>query len=115
MDARQAALKAVDAELVRAGMLDQAGSPTEKIIAELSWERVEWLSTPGLLVKGCLDRCDVCEPALQRQIELELEHQSLRNKLLERQIELLDKAQEYRCCPWPEHHEHGKGDEEEEV
>jgi hypothetical protein len=99
VDARLAALKAVDADLKKAGMIDAQGNPAEKLVAELSWERVEWLPTAGLLVKGCLDRCDTCEPALKRQIELELERQALENKLLERQIELLDKAHEYRCCP----------------
>jgi hypothetical protein len=99
VDARLAALKAVDADLTKAGMIDAQGNPAEKLVAELSWERVEWLPTAGLLVKGCLDRCDTCEPALKRQIELELERQALENKLLERQIELLDKAHEYRCCP----------------
>lgn len=97
---RDAALQAVDAELVKAGILTkESGEPTEKIIKELSWERKEWLPTPGLLVKGCLDECDTCEPALRKQISLELEHQSLQNQLLSRQIELLDQAQEYRCCP----------------
>jgi hypothetical protein len=28
-----------------------------------------------------------------------LERKELENKLLQRQIELLDKSQEYRCCP----------------
>jgi len=36
---------------------------------------------------------------LQRKMQLELTRQDLENKLLARQIELLDKAQEYRCCP----------------
>jgi hypothetical protein len=97
---RQAALAAVDKELVEAGLLDaRSGKPTEKIIAELSWEREELLPTPGLMVKGCLDECDTCEPALKRQIELELEEHALRNKMLGRQVELLENAQEYRCCP----------------
>ena len=97
---RHAAVKAVDAELVKAGLIEEAtGQPNEKVIAELSWDRKEWLPTPGILVKGCLDECDTCEPALQKQIGLELEHQKLQNQLLSRQIELLDKAQEYRCCP----------------
>jgi hypothetical protein len=34
-----------------------------------------------------------------RKIQLELDEMELRNKLLQRQIDLLDKAQEYRCCP----------------
>ena len=38
-------------------------------------------------------------PELQRKIQLELDEKELRNKLLQRQIDLLDKAQEYRCCP----------------
>ncbi len=37
--------------------------------------------------------------ALEREIELDLERQRLENELLKRQIELLDKAQGYRCCP----------------
>ena len=32
-------------------------------------------------------------------MKLQLDHLELENKLLARQIELLDKAQEYRCCP----------------
>jgi hypothetical protein len=108
VNARQAALEAVDDDLKKAGVLDAKGNPSEKLIAELSWEREEWLPTPGLLVKGCLDECDTCEPALKREIELELEHQELRNRMLERQIELLDNAQEYRCCPGGEEEE---GDE----
>jgi hypothetical protein len=100
VDTRQAALTAIDDELVKAGLLDaKSHEPTSRIIAELSWEREELLPTPGIQVKGCLDRCDTCEPALKKKIELELEEQTFKNKLLERQIELLDKAQEYRCCP----------------
>jgi hypothetical protein len=51
-----------------------------------------------VIVKGCLDDCNTCEPALHRKIDLELEHARLQNELLKRQIELLDKSQEYRCC-----------------
>jgi len=93
------ALTAVRTDLAGAGMLDKDGSPSKKLIAELSWEKEEVLPTPGVLVKGCLDTCATCEPALQRQIELELERKKLENELLKRQVELLDKAQEYRCCP----------------
>jgi hypothetical protein len=52
-----------------------------------------------MLVRGCLDECDICEPAVMREIELDLERKALENKLLKRRIELLDQAQEYRCCP----------------
>jgi hypothetical protein len=34
-----------------------------------------------------------------RAIELDLERKALENELLKRRIELLDQAQEYRCCP----------------
>ena len=54
---------------------------------------------PGILVKGCLDDCDVCEPTLMKGIELDLEHKRLQNELLKKQIDLLEKSQEYRCCP----------------
>jgi hypothetical protein len=104
---REAALAKVDHELADAGLLElETGKPTERIVAELSWERQEVLPTPGVLVKGCLDECNTCEPALQREIELKLERKALENKLLSRQIELLEQSQEYRCCP-------GENEEEE--
>jgi hypothetical protein len=97
---RQAALKKVDTDLVAAGLLTAVGG-TVSPQAQKDFEVVteSCLPTPGIIVKGCIDTCDVCEPELQRKIELELEEQDLRNQLLKRQIELLDKAQEYRCCP----------------
>lgn len=91
-DARRAVLEAVDKELAAAGLLDDAGEVSEEAKERFGWERTVLLPTAGVVVKGCLDECNVCEPALQRRIELE-------NKLLERQIELLEKSQEYRCCP----------------
>lgn len=50
------------------------------------------LPTGGVIVKGCLDECDVCEPIVKERLQLE-------NDLLRKQIELLEKTQEYRCCP----------------
>ncbi|MDX1984700.1 MAG: hypothetical protein SFV51_30790 [Bryobacteraceae bacterium] len=96
---RAAALKQVDANLVKEGLLTPAGAvaPEAKRSFEVTVESC--LPTPGLIVKGCLDTCDVCEPELQKKITLELEEQELKNQLLKRQIELLDKSQEYRCCP----------------
>jgi hypothetical protein len=89
----------VDANLVAEGLLTPAGAvdPKAQKIFEVTVESC--IPTPGLIVKGCLDTCDVCEPELHQKIQLELKEQELKNKLLERQIELLDKAQEYRCCP----------------
>jgi hypothetical protein len=97
---RKAALEQVDKDLTEEGLLDKVGGAVSpKAQASFSWERTLQLPTPGILVKGYLDECDICEPALQKQIELELERKDLENKLLARQIDLLDKAQEYRCCP----------------
>jgi hypothetical protein len=96
---RKAALKLVDANLVTEGLLTPAGTvaPQAQKLFEVTLESC--LPTPGIIVKGCIDTCDVCEPELQKKIELELEEQELKNQLLKRQIELLDKSQEYRCCP----------------
>lgn len=99
MDTRNAAVTAVRAQLEKAGMVKADGAPTETLIAELSWEREELIPTGGLVVKGCLDECNVCEPSLEKSIELDLQHKALQNELLKRQIELLDKHSDYRCCP----------------
>ena len=99
-DVRRKVLEEVDRELIEQGILAADGEhPSEKIIAELSWKREEMLPTPGLLVKGCLDDCNICEPGVQTGIKLDLERRALENELLKRKIELLDQAREYRCCP----------------
>jgi len=98
--ARAKALAAVDQDLVKAGVLDEVGGKVSPaLVAELSFERTTCLPTQGILVKGCIDDCSVCEPTLEKSIELDLERKDLENKLLARQIELLEKSQEYRCCP----------------
>lgn len=93
------ALQEVDQSLIKERLIDKNGKVLDEVINELSFERVSSLPTPGLLVKGCLDECDTCEPALEKAIQLELEHKQLQNELLKKQIELLEKSQEYRCCP----------------
>jgi hypothetical protein len=94
-------MKKVDAELVRDGVLAQAGSDAvgAKLAAELNFERTFCLPTQGIVVKGCLDKCSTCEDSREKSIALDLERKALENKLLARRIELLDKSQEYRCCP----------------
>jgi hypothetical protein len=96
---RDAVLKAVDAELMREGLLTKDGQVSKEAKAQFGWEREIALPTAGIIVKGCLDECDTCERSLEREIELDLRRKELENELLKRQIELLDKAQEYRCCP----------------
>ena len=97
--ARDAALKAADAELIKEGLLTKTGQVSTEAQKLFGWTREVALPTAGIIVKGCLDECDTCEPALERSIELDLQRQHLENELLKRQIELLDQAQEYRCCP----------------
>jgi hypothetical protein len=97
--AKQRALTQVDQALVKQGLLGKNGRVTDELVTELSFERTTSLPTAGMLVKGCLDECNTCEPAFEQEIALEIEHKRLQNDLLKRQIELLDKSQEYRCCP----------------
>lgn len=103
---RAKALRVVDEDLVSAGLLDKVGGNLNpKLAAELSFEIKTCLPTPAILVKGGLDDCNVCEPALQTEIKLDLARKELENKLLAKQIELLEKSQEYRCCPAGEEEE----------
>ena len=97
---RAPALAAVDADLAAAGLIDpETGEATDEVKASFTFETTSSLPTPGMLVRGCLDACDICEPAVMREIELDLERKALENELLKRRIEILHRAQEYRCCP----------------
>jgi hypothetical protein len=78
--------------------------PNTKLVSkeaqqQFNFERKTSLPTAGVIVKGCLDTCNVCEPDLEKKIQLELDRLDLQNQLLKRQIDLLEKSQEYRCCP----------------
>lgn len=86
------ALKQVDEELAVSKLIDKEGKPTKETKQRIDFEREFSLPTAGIIVKGCLDECDVCEPVLKERMQLE-------NDLLRKQIELLEKSQEYRCCP----------------
>lgn len=100
---RAAALKQVDEDLVAKKLLDKVGgsvAPDAQALVE--FEEDSAMPTPGIVVKGCLDQCDICEPEVHRRIDLELERSELENALLRKQIDLLEKSQEYRCCPCPE-------------
>lgn len=94
-------LKKVDEDLVREGVLARAGSDEvgAKLAAELSFERTYCLPTQAIVIKGCIDACNVCEDARQKSIALDLVRKDLENRLLEKQIALLEKSQQYRCCP----------------
>lgn len=94
-------LKQVDDDLVKEGILARAGSDEvgAKLAAELNFERTYCLPTQGIVVKGCLDRCNTCEESRQKSIALDLVRKDLENQLLAKKIALLEKSQEYRCCP----------------
>lgn len=96
---REAAIKNVKEELVRTGVLDKNGKASETIKTTMSFQRESSIPTAGVVVKGYIDECDTCEPLLRERYELENVHLSLKNDLLKKQIELLEKSQEYRCCP----------------
>jgi hypothetical protein len=57
------------------------------------------LPTQAIYVDSILGKCSACEPYVERKQVLELQKLELENKKLEREIELLDKHQLYRCCP----------------
>src|SRR5262249_58120033 len=81
VDVRAAALKQVDQDLVKEGLLDKVGgnvSPAAK--KKFSFEIESALPTPVILVKGCLDECDVCETALKRSIKFVLEPKHFENE-----------------------------------
>ncbi len=96
---RQKALQQIDEDLIAAGVLDKNGKVSEETKRRFSFEQHSSLPTPGVLVKGCLDECDICEPTVMKEIELDLERKRLENELLQKKIALLEKSQEYRCCP----------------
>ena len=97
---RRQALQDVDKQLVAAKLLDKIdGKVSPEAQKRFSFELSSSLPTPGMLVKGCLDTCDICEPTLHQDIELDLERKRLENQRLSREIELMDKDQAHRCCP----------------
>ena len=96
---RAQALKQVQQELVQEGLLDKNGNVSIDAKKRYSFVRQSSLPTPGILVKGCLDTCNVCEDTRLKSIELDVERKKLENDLLQKQIALLEKSQEYRCCP----------------
>jgi hypothetical protein len=89
---RESALKQVDEELIAKNLIDRTGKVTNETKQQIEFESELSLPTPGIIVKGCLDDCDVCEPLVKERMQLE-------NDLLRKQIDLLEKSQEYRCCP----------------
>jgi len=44
----------------------------------------------GLLVRSCIDDCNICEHPQQKAIRFDLKRKALEIQMLKRQIELLD-------------------------
>ena len=88
---QQEILKELKAELFTVGILDKNGEVSGEFKKKFNFEMQFSLPTAGIQVKGCLDDCLVCEPERER-------FHKLQNDLLAKQIELLEKSQEYRCC-----------------
>lgn len=91
-DIRKLALEQVDSELQAAGLLDNNKNTSKEIQKDIAFEAEFSLPTGGIIVKGCMDECDICEPVAKERMQLE-------NDLLRKQIDLLEKSQQYRCCP----------------
>lgn len=91
-DTRNKALKEVDEQLVNKNLIDNTGKVTPGTRQTIEFQSEFSIPTGGIIVKGCLDDCNVCEPLVKERMQLE-------NDLLRKQIELLEKSQEYRCCP----------------
>ena len=92
VETHQQVLKELDTQLQQQKLVDGAGQVSKDIKESISFDMEFSLPTGGVIVKGCLDECDVCEPLVKEKLQLE-------NDLLRKQIELLEKTQEYRCCP----------------
>jgi hypothetical protein len=74
------------------GILEKGGEISKELKKKFDFDIEFSLPTPGIIVRGCLDECSTLEEERKR-------YHKLQNDLLEKQIELLEKSQEYRCCP----------------
>jgi hypothetical protein len=84
--------------VIPAGVL--ANSPNfVKLVADREQPKKASIPTPGIVVNGCLDECNTCEPARKREVDLKLDRLGPQNKLLAREIQLLEQSKAYRCCP----------------
>lgn len=88
---KDAALKAVTADLVKAGLLTPAGAVTPAAQERYGWSHTLCLPLDGVHVMSCISECDTCEPQLKKKIELELERMALENARIARETELMDR------------------------
>lgn len=93
---KASALKLVMADLVKAGLVNEDGSVTEKAQKRYGWKRTVCLPLDGMHVMSCLSECDTCEPELHREVTLELDRYELENKQIARTTELMDRDDDHR-------------------
>lgn len=85
-------------EKERQAALEQAERMLEGQLKEYNHESVHLIPTEALYVESELGSCMICEPTLLAKHQYELERMRLENELLEKQISLLEKHKDYRCC-----------------
>ncbi len=65
---------------------------------EYTFESTDIIPTEAVYVESELGTCMICEPYLVAKQAYELEHLRLENAKLQKEIDLLDKYKDYRCC-----------------
>ncbi len=91
-DLRKSIIEELKTELKEIGIYDKNGEISRTFRDKFNFTMDFSLPTPGIIVKGCLDGCNTLE-------EERIRYYKLKNDLLAKQIELLEKSQEYRSCP----------------
>lgn len=66
---------------------------------EFKMESESLIPTNAVYVDSTMGSCNGCEPYVIEKQKLDLENLKLKNLMLSKQIELLEKHQDYRCCP----------------
>lgn len=94
VETHEQVIKELDKQLLAQKLIEANGEVGKEVKSSTSFDMEFSLPTGGVIVKGCLDECDVCEPHVKERLQLE-------NELLRKQIDLLENSQEYRCCPPP--------------
>jgi hypothetical protein len=80
----------------------EAVAKVEKMLKDqtidFKYESESIIPTEATYVESELGNCIICEPAMLAKQEYELERMRLENELLEKEISLLEKHKDYRCC-----------------
>jgi hypothetical protein len=85
-------------EKARLAALAKVEAILAKQSTEFSFESVDIIPTEALFVESELGSCMICEPYLVAKQQYELEHLRLENVKLQKEIDLLEKFKDYRCC-----------------